>query len=309
MANLKNITDLPMAASAEGLNLIVNDNGAAKQIAAHEVGAQADWNITDEKNPGFIKNKPEVVKSVNGVKPAADGEVQVETSWENLKNKPFYAEMETFTVLENQTIIAGTPTMFNVTKQFNVGDIAEVIYNGNRYATVVKGIQGAVYIGNVSLLGSGDDSGEPFFIAPAGPDMLGMVCVDDATVSLYVRSEIVHKLDAKYLPDGVGSGYDAVIVELGPKGSNNWQFHKGSYFELRSKIESGNVPNIAIVSCLQGADNAVDVIRAKQVGFWRVIGYEVADDCLHLEVLYRDPNVYIYLTIEEDGHMNMWEAD
>lgn len=32
MANLKNITDLPIAESAEGINLIVNDNGSAKQL-------------------------------------------------------------------------------------------------------------------------------------------------------------------------------------------------------------------------------------------------------------------------------------
>lgn len=58
MANLKNITDLPVAESAEGLNLIVNDNGAAKQIAAGAVGAQADWTETDENSPAFVKNKP-----------------------------------------------------------------------------------------------------------------------------------------------------------------------------------------------------------------------------------------------------------
>ena len=58
MANLKNITELPVAESAEGLNLIVNDNGAAKQIAASAVGAQADFAVTDEKSPAFIKNKP-----------------------------------------------------------------------------------------------------------------------------------------------------------------------------------------------------------------------------------------------------------
>ena len=58
MANLKNITELPVAESAEGLNLIVNDGGAAKQIAASEVGAQADWTETDENNPAYIKNKP-----------------------------------------------------------------------------------------------------------------------------------------------------------------------------------------------------------------------------------------------------------
>ena len=58
MVNLKNITELPVAESAEGLNLIVNDNGRAKQIAASAVGAQADWAETDENSPAFIKNKP-----------------------------------------------------------------------------------------------------------------------------------------------------------------------------------------------------------------------------------------------------------
>jgi hypothetical protein len=58
MANLKNITELPVAESADGLNLIVNDNGAAKQIAASAVGAQADFSVTDENSPAFIKNKP-----------------------------------------------------------------------------------------------------------------------------------------------------------------------------------------------------------------------------------------------------------
>ncbi len=38
MANLKHINDLPVAESADGLNLIVNDNGCAKQIPVSEVG-------------------------------------------------------------------------------------------------------------------------------------------------------------------------------------------------------------------------------------------------------------------------------
>lgn len=80
MANLKNITDLPIAESAEGVNLIVNDNGAAKQIAASAVGAQADWNVEDVSSPAFIKNKPEVVQ--------ADWAVEDETSAAYIKNKP-----------------------------------------------------------------------------------------------------------------------------------------------------------------------------------------------------------------------------
>lgn len=60
MANLKNIAELPVANSADGLNLIVNDNGSAKQIAASAVGAQADWNVTDDTSPAFIANKPDI---------------------------------------------------------------------------------------------------------------------------------------------------------------------------------------------------------------------------------------------------------
>jgi hypothetical protein len=58
MSNLKSITELPLAEFAEGLNLIVNDGGAAKQIPAGAVGAQADWNEADENSPSFIQNKP-----------------------------------------------------------------------------------------------------------------------------------------------------------------------------------------------------------------------------------------------------------
>lgn len=82
MANLKNITDLPVAESAEGLNLIVNDSGAAKQIAASAVGAQADWSVTDTASPAYILNKPEVVQ--------VDWNQNDETASDYVKNRPFY---------------------------------------------------------------------------------------------------------------------------------------------------------------------------------------------------------------------------
>lgn len=62
MASLKNITELPVAESTEGLNLIVNDNGAAKQIAADAVGK---------------------VKTVNGISPDKNGNVEVDALPDN----------------------------------------------------------------------------------------------------------------------------------------------------------------------------------------------------------------------------------
>jgi hypothetical protein len=49
MTNLKNITDLPLAESADGLKIIVNDNGVAKQISADDVSGASSWHdITDK---------------------------------------------------------------------------------------------------------------------------------------------------------------------------------------------------------------------------------------------------------------------
>lgn len=79
MANFKSITELPVASSSEGLNLIVNDDGAAKQIAASAVGAQADWAVTDESSPAFIKNKSQA---------QADWFEEDENSPAFIKNKP-----------------------------------------------------------------------------------------------------------------------------------------------------------------------------------------------------------------------------
>lgn len=84
MANLKNITELPVANSASGLNLIVNDSGTAKQIAASKVGAQADWSVTDNTNPAFIKNKP----TIPAAQVQADWNVTNTSSPAFIKNKP-----------------------------------------------------------------------------------------------------------------------------------------------------------------------------------------------------------------------------
>lgn len=59
MSNFKSITEVPMTESTEGLYLIANKDGAAAQIEPGKIGAQADWNETDENSPAFVKNKPE----------------------------------------------------------------------------------------------------------------------------------------------------------------------------------------------------------------------------------------------------------
>lgn len=58
MANLKNITELPVAQSTEDLMLIANENGNAKQIPVRNIMHQADLKEEDENSPAFVKGQP-----------------------------------------------------------------------------------------------------------------------------------------------------------------------------------------------------------------------------------------------------------
>lgn len=117
MAKLKNITDLPVAESAEGLNLIVNDNGAAKQIAANVVGK---------------------VKSVNGAQPDEHGNVEIDTtsSWNDLKDKPFCDNREYYTICEDYELFGDDDrnwAEFTVPRGFVEGETVTVVFSKPRF--------------------------------------------------------------------------------------------------------------------------------------------------------------------------------
>lgn len=40
-------------------NVLVEENGDVKRVPKSKIGAQADWNETDDTNPAYILNKPE----------------------------------------------------------------------------------------------------------------------------------------------------------------------------------------------------------------------------------------------------------
>jgi hypothetical protein len=48
MTGLKSITDLPMAEKANGVNLIVNDNGVAKQASLDSIRTEQEYDIVFE---------------------------------------------------------------------------------------------------------------------------------------------------------------------------------------------------------------------------------------------------------------------
>ena len=47
----------------DNLNVLVEQDGEIGKVAKTQIGAQADWNETDETSPAYILNKPEVGSS------------------------------------------------------------------------------------------------------------------------------------------------------------------------------------------------------------------------------------------------------
>lgn len=95
------------------------------------------------------------------------------------------------------------------TKPLEVGQEYAITLDGATYNCVAKMNDGfgMVYIGNAGLIGTGEDTGELFFIAPLGSEIeLGIMINSDVlehAVSIAGMISEVYKIDEKYLPDSL----------------------------------------------------------------------------------------------------------
>lgn len=54
------LSDVTLADTIESsANVLIEENGEIKKVSKSAIGAQADWNETDETSPAYILNKPE----------------------------------------------------------------------------------------------------------------------------------------------------------------------------------------------------------------------------------------------------------
>ena len=266
MANLKNITELPVAESAEGLNLIVNDNGAAKQIAASAVGAQADFSQNDSTKPDYVKNR---------------------THW-----------VEEEIILDRQTMDGfsdmggGYGLLLSYRINFSDGDDVTVYWDGTEYDFVA--IQGL--IGNTLPLNN-LNNGIPFVIMKeAIDDFSGIAVTDGSTATSHeigIIKKTYHKLNAKYLPDNISDGYDLRIAF--DYNFENTRLIKGDFSIVAEKLAHGITPNVEL---LQVAD--VNELFASSFSIHRVTQIVMNDNLIYF-VYNNNDGDYIY--IDNNNHV------
>lgn len=155
-------------------------NGVLSVSGGSGGGAQPDWNQNDSTAADYVKNRP------------------------------FYtgAPVETVLVEESTVSFYASPSGSQGTVQSTfsptVGETYKVSWDGAVYeCTCVD--SGGIVIGNLSIIGEGSDTGEPFVIIPKKSGLVIHTKDTSAshTISISGYIESVVKINPKYLPTEV----------------------------------------------------------------------------------------------------------
>lgn len=157
-----------------------------KKFLPDDIGGGADWNAS-EGEPGHVLNRTHWVEG---------GRVEI------LPETTTPLSSEDFTPI----VIPSCPV--------SVGDTVTVKWNGTEYSCT--GIDGSAFdMPGAAIFGA--DTSTPFIIALGEDEGLcaALISATDGstkvTLSIYYNGEVVHKLDPKFLPDGVGDSPIVVV--------------------------------------------------------------------------------------------------
>lgn len=136
-----------------------------------------------------------------------------ETAADYIKNRPFYTGDTVETVLVEESTVSFTNPSANIyygaistTIELAVGETYEVSWDGAVYECVCKSVSGFAVIGNMSIIGLGADTGEPFVITPLADNRGTEIYTLDTSashaisISTFASAEVV-KIPDKYVSD------------------------------------------------------------------------------------------------------------
>lgn len=153
------------------------------------------------------------LKSLGGEQVQTDWNQNDETAVDYVKNRPFYTGDPVDTVLVEESTVkfaaqsglytASFPSSFNA----EFGQTYKISWDGIIYTCVCESFNNFPAIGNLSIVGGGTDTGEPFIIFNQyGLQKNGWSSVttdtsDSHTISISGFAREIVKIDEKYLPE------------------------------------------------------------------------------------------------------------
>lgn len=166
----------------------VDDTGKPTEWEA--VDGRSDWSENAEAASGYVKNRPFYTGG------------PVETTFVEDSTVPFTAnEHSGFYLAELESMFVPT-----------VGDIYKVYWDGTAYECTCVDSNGNTIIGNLSMMGAGSDTGEPFIMMVHKRVGIQIATADTSashTFSISGFAQEVVKIDRKYLPKAAFITYDS----------------------------------------------------------------------------------------------------
>lgn len=200
------------------------DDGVSPIVTVEEIAGGHRVTITDKDGSKAF----DVMDGVDGG--GGDGGTSVPSDWlaapgesGHVLNRTHYDEI----VVEGGTIFPAADVKFNTSMAMltglNTDDVVSggeyiVSWNGTTYKCTAFLLSEAdpysLVIGNGYLLGGNVDTGEPFCLSDIGSFVCAITKTNSApeTVRIQVdavRKVVTHKLDPRFLPDGIGGGEQA----------------------------------------------------------------------------------------------------
>ena len=81
-----------------------------------------------------------------------------------------------------------------------VGQTYTVSWDGTEYECVCYAFNSVPVLGNLSILGAGDNTGEPFLYVSTGKSFITLDTAASHTISVTTMGEVITPIDGKYLP-------------------------------------------------------------------------------------------------------------
>ena len=168
------------------------------------------------RNEEFAKRAGGNGSSQSGAQP--DWNQNDSTAADYVKNRPFYTGAPVETVLVEESTVSFTDdggiylAEFESTFEATVGETYKVYWDGTVYECTCVDMGEVYTIGNLSIVGAGSDTGEPFLIRVFNGDSIGICTADTSdshTFSISGNQTSIVKIPAKYI-DKNASGYIVV---------------------------------------------------------------------------------------------------
>ena len=156
----------------------------------------------------------------SGVQP--DWNQNDSTAADYVKNRPFYtgSPVETVLVEESTVSFAAAHGVYmgqlKSTFSATVGETYKVSWDGTVYECTCADFSGMTVIGNLSISGSGSDTGEPFLMNVENGQGTEIYTVDTSashTLSISGFALEVVKIDEKYLPDTIATKSEVEVAQ------------------------------------------------------------------------------------------------